>query len=375
MNFKIVLIFLMAVVMLSSFALAVDSRDKKGIISEFGLSNTNFSLFSVEESNEIEKTSIGVHDIIDNESEKLIGVHNIINNESKKTSDSDKKIQELKANAEKGDAQAQYWLGNAYSIGQGVDQNDEEAIRWFRKASIQNHPEAQFFLWVKYDIAKASGSAVSIDEADALNCLKQSANSSFSTAQVALGKYYALNSPKNYELAVAWYRKAAEQGDTSAQFELGYCYYSGLGIPKDYEEAVAWYRKSVRDPQQGEAQLMMGVCYHKGHGVTKDQSEAVKWYRRAAENDEITALYNLGVCYEDGSGVKKDIVESYAHYNLAGVNCEEARKSCQALEKNMTSEQIVKGQERTKKLKEELQQSKATKISEYFNSIRKANEK
>jgi TPR repeat protein len=32
--------------------------------------------------------------------------------------------------------------------------------------------------------------------------------------------------------AVAWYRKAAEQGDASAQQSLGYMYVKGRGVPK-----------------------------------------------------------------------------------------------------------------------------------------------
>lgn len=31
----------------------------------------------------------------------------------------------------------------------------------------------------------------------------------------------------------------------SAQNELGDCYYYGLGVEQNYEEAVKWYRKSA----------------------------------------------------------------------------------------------------------------------------------
>jgi len=40
---------------------------------------------------------------------------------------------------------------------------------------------------------------------------------------------------------VKWYRKAAEQGYTSAQDDLGICYANGDGVEKDYVEAYAWY--------------------------------------------------------------------------------------------------------------------------------------
>ena len=38
--------------------------------------------------------------------------------------------------------------------------------------------------------------------------------------------------------------KKAEQGDCSAQFNLGLMYKKGKGIEQDYEKAVYWYQKS-----------------------------------------------------------------------------------------------------------------------------------
>ena len=40
-------------------------------------------------------------------------------------------------------------------------------------------------------------------------------------------------------------RKAAEQGDASAQYNLGVMYYKGAGVPKDTSAAVAWFRKAA----------------------------------------------------------------------------------------------------------------------------------
>ncbi len=48
--------------------------------------------------------------------------------------------------------------------------------------------------------------------------------------------------PQDYAEAVKWYRLAAEQGDASAQYNLGIMYINGKGVPQDYAEAVKWYR-------------------------------------------------------------------------------------------------------------------------------------
>ena len=43
-------------------------------------------------------------------------------------------LDSLKAAAEQGDVEAQFNLGYMYSSGEGVPQNDTEAMRWFRMA-------------------------------------------------------------------------------------------------------------------------------------------------------------------------------------------------------------------------------------------------
>ncbi len=45
--------------------------------------------------------------------------------------------------------------------------------------------------------------------------------------------------------AVKWWRKAAEQGDERAQYNLGRCYDKGEGVAQDKTEAIKWYRKAA----------------------------------------------------------------------------------------------------------------------------------
>ena len=40
-------------------------------------------------------------------------------------------------------------------------------------------------------------------------------------------------------------RRAADQGDASAQFNLGLMYATGRGVPQDAVEAVAWWFKAA----------------------------------------------------------------------------------------------------------------------------------
>ena len=116
--------------------------------------------------------------------------------------------------------------------------------------------------------------------------------------------------------AVRWYRLAAEQGDATAQNNLGVMYGAGRGVPQDDAEAVRWYRLAV---EQGDAnaQYNLGVRYDDGLGVPLDDAEAVVWYRRAAEQGHVSAQHNLGVMYSNGEGVPQDNVEAHMWSNLA----------------------------------------------------------
>src|SRR5208282_3989398 len=45
---------------------------------------------------------------------------------------------------------------------------------------------------------------------------------------------------QDYTEGAKWYRKAANQGEGGAQFNLGMSYWSGDGVPQDYVEAYKW---------------------------------------------------------------------------------------------------------------------------------------
>ncbi len=137
-------------------------------------------------------------------------------------------------------------------------------------------------------------------------------------AQYNLGVMYAegLGVPQDAAAAVAWYRRAAEQGDATAQNNLGAMYAEGLGVPQDAVEAVAWYRRAA---EQGDAtaQSNLGGMYDQGRGVPQDDAAAVAWYRRAAEQGHVRAQYNLGGMYADGLGVPPDAVEALMWLTIA----------------------------------------------------------
>jgi len=80
---------------------------------------------------------------------------------------------------------------------------------------------------------------------------------------------------------VFWYRRAAEQGDTDAQLNLGLLYATGRGVPQSYGKAVRWYRMAA---EQGDAdgQSRLGLLYANGQGAQQDLVQAHLWLSLAA---------------------------------------------------------------------------------------------
>ena len=66
--------------------------------------------------------------------------------------------------AERGDAFAQYNLGNCYFDGEGVEQDEEEAAKWFLKSAEQGNAMAQYRLGDCY----YTGVGVEQDEEEAV---------------------------------------------------------------------------------------------------------------------------------------------------------------------------------------------------------------
>ena len=83
-------------------------------------------------------------------------------------------------------------------------------------------------------------------------------------------------------------RLAAEQGESTAQFNLAMMYATGEGVPEDYVQAARWFRLAA---EQGHvlAQALLGAMYNTGEGVPKDELDAYAWLSIAAAQGNTTA--------------------------------------------------------------------------------------
>ncbi|MBJ38952.1 MAG: hypothetical protein CMD83_10890 [Gammaproteobacteria bacterium] len=92
----------------------------------------------------------------------------------------------LRLAADQGSADAQTVLGHAYADGEGVPQDDEEAVKWYRLAADQGHAEAQYQLGIAY----RDGMIVPQDDEEAVKWWRLAADSGNARAQRLLGMAY-----------------------------------------------------------------------------------------------------------------------------------------------------------------------------------------
>ena len=151
--------------------------------------------------------------------------------------------------AEQNDTAAQLALGERYLTGDGVPQNEAEALQWFQKAARLGDP----------------------------------------TAQLKAGQMYenGQGTERNLDRAIVWYTKAAQNGDPAAQANLADMYEFGERIRSN--KAAAYWNEQAANQGYAPSQLNLGRMYQTGTGVTQDNVEAYVWYAIAAASGDPAA--------------------------------------------------------------------------------------
>jgi TPR repeat protein len=117
-------------------------------------------------------------------------------------------MHDLMMTAVQGDADAAYQLGFLYDTGDGVPQDEKEALRWYLMGAQKGHSKAQFNL------------AVMLEEG---------------RGQVT-----------DLRKAFFWYEKAAQQGESNAQYNLALFCTWGKGCEVDLVLAHMWFTLAAR---------------------------------------------------------------------------------------------------------------------------------
>ena len=214
----------------------------------------------------------------------------------------DEHLSVLKAQALKGDAVAQFVLGKKYHLGLGVKKNYNKSTQWFRKAAIQGHPRAQYYLGEINE--KGLGGSVNNkkaikwyrksanqDDAQAQYCLGRFYERGVDESKVYASTYQGASfrapgafvdaeffegeeSRKNLE---SEYVKSPFSDPYDDQETKAGQYRRGFILEQNYNEAVIWYQKAANQGHT-QAQINLGVLCAKGMGTEQDSITAYMWF-------------------------------------------------------------------------------------------------
>lgn len=92
-------------------------------------------------------------------------------------------------------------------------------------------------------------------------------------------------SESNFTEAFKYCKKAAEQGEVHAQYNLGNMYADGLGVKHDYFKAFEWYQKAA-EQGNASAQYNLGIMYYDGEGVRQNYTKAKEYFGLACDNKD-----------------------------------------------------------------------------------------
>lgn len=152
------------------------------------------------------------------------------------------------------------------------------------------------------------------DVVQAMAVLKKSADAGHAPSQSLLA--YILDKAEFNDEAVAYYRKAAAQGDAEGEFGLGSMYAAGEGVKRDPAEARKWIARAAEKGHATAINALAEAYIKGGLGVEEQQrnsAEALRWVRRSADSGYVPAMEQLAVAYRSGTyGLAVDSTQATA---------------------------------------------------------------
>jgi TPR repeat protein len=225
--------------------------------------------------------------------------------------------------AEQGNSDAQFRIGTLYSTGEGVQQSNHEALKWYHLAAEQGNKDAEKQLKVNdnnselaylvfwalgiYLVLQAIISNKKNDDIDKLiesEFERQLRTGIIETNRRKNNPLILISEPiinENIKNSKKYsYDKGAEEYDKG-----------------NYSEAFKIWLSVANNENEVDAIFNLGYMYENGQGVEINLSEAFKWYMLSAKQGHSNSQYNIGMMYENGEGVSKNYIEAKKWYKLA----------------------------------------------------------
>ena len=149
-------------------------------------------------------------------------------------------LEELKAAASGGDAEAMLEYGTRLVQGQGVDTNTTGGLDWLQKAADAGNAQA----WYAIGFVYSNGVGVELDLPGSIKYYRKGAEAGDADCQTGMGMLYEAGDkiPSGVQAdgveAAKWYQMAAEQDHTEAIWHLAKILGRGIGVEQNARYTV-----------------------------------------------------------------------------------------------------------------------------------------
>lgn len=230
------------------------------------------------------------------------------------------RLNKLIKETENGNIDAMYKLGKLYMNGYDCPKNLEKAFELLLEAAENGHAEAKRIVADSFirDVLELG------DRDKAIKYTKILAESGDLYAMNYLGCLYTElardeeeenKASSLYITGNKWIKKAAEQGNDVAMYNMAYSYEHGEGVETSIDLAIEWYIKAAQNGVVS-AMVELGNIY-KNEKSNRDYDKAVEWYSKAAELGNVDVVAALGDIFSDKEIGRYDFNKAKLYYEKA----------------------------------------------------------
>ena len=236
------------------------------------------------------------------------------------------------------DLRAAYHLSVLYLDGRDVPPDYKKGMDLLQDVAFKGNAHAQYALGQIYAqglTAVAGQPTIQPDEAQSRAMYALAAVNHDGLAQYRLAEMMVRETPadglpeaklKRMQTIKALYQGAVANGVEKAALPLAF--FNAMDLDKSKQEQAFQVAKKAANEGNLDAALLLGLMYEQGIFVTASETDAVHWYQQAEKNP--VGAFLLGTHLSQGTGVAQDLEKghallqtsaqagfSYAHFNLA----------------------------------------------------------
>lgn len=200
-----------------------------------------------------------------------------------------------------------YKLGKCYDRGYGVEQDVDQAKKYYQSAESKGNNYAAYSLGnIFYYQEKDHETAY---EHYRKGVSDQYRKNPFGDYQFAVLSEKGIGRKEGEVQAEQYFEQALngfiqldkDINDPKLEYRMGYMFYQGIGTEQDTEKALEYLKKATVKGHTY-AEWMIGKIYlERG-----EKEDGINWLKKAAEHDNPLAQYTMGKLYLKGEKVEKD---------------------------------------------------------------------